>query len=129
MKKLNLPDCPHCRTELGYLDAFFTKNKTCHKCSNCGRKSKVKVRDEVFRFFMVAEIAAIIAFVFSVIMGGRYCLLGLAVILLCSFIFYGLTPFTVVLSKKNCTEDFDNNDESMKNSKTGMDTDTEIYSN
>ena len=129
MKNLNLPDCPYCRTELGYLDAFFSKNKSNHRCTNCGRISNVKVRPAVFRFFIVAEIVTIIAFVFAVIMGGGYCLLGLAIILLCSLVFYGFTPFTVALVKRRGSEDFGNQDEVLSKNKTGMDTDTEIYSN
>ena len=129
MKNLNLPDCPYCRTEVGYLDAFLSKNKSTHSCTNCGRISNVKVRPLVFRFFIVAEIATIIAFIFAVIMGGGYCLFGLAVVLMCSLVFYGFTPFTVVLAKRHCSEEFESHDETLSKSKTGQDTDTEIYSN
>ena len=130
MKNLNLPDCPYCRSEAGYLDAFFAKNKESHKCTGCGRVSRVGINTGIFGFFIVTQIISIIAFIFSVIMGGRYCLFGIGVITLCSLMFYGLSPYMVRFSRWRSRDTEKQNDEIKTNENySGSDGEKEIYSN
>ena len=130
MKKFNLPDCPYCRSEVGYFDSFLSKNKETHRCSNCGRVSKVRINTDIFRFFIVTQIISIIVFIFAVIMGGRYCLFGLAVVILCSIGFYAVSPFMVKLLRN--TSDSDEGSKKTKkvsDQRSGTDNEKEIYSN
>lgn len=130
MKKFNLPDCPYCRSEAGYFDSFLAKNRETHRCSNCGRVSKVRINTDIFRFFIIAQIISIIVFVFAVIMGGRYCLFGLAVVILCSAVFYAVSPFMVKFLRSSYKSD-DSGGQTGKSSerRSGMDNEKEIYSN
>lgn len=130
MKKFNLPDCPYCRSEASYFDSFLAKNKETHRCSNCGRVSKVRINTDIFRFFIITQIISIIVFIFSIIMGGRYCLFGLATVILCSFAFYVISPFMVKFLRGS----YQNTEECepvkrVPDKRSGLDNDKEIYSN
>ena len=130
MKDLNLPDCPYCRSEASYFDSFLAKNKETHRCANCGRTSKVKVNTDIFRFFIITQVISIIVFIFSVIMGGRYCLFGLAVIILCALAFYIISPFKVRFSKWHSEENEHEEVEFMTHEdRAGSDNEKEIFSN
>ena len=130
MKNLNLPDCPYCRSEAGYFDSFIAKNKEAHRCTNCGRVSKVRINTDIFRFFIIAQIISIIVFIFAVIMGGRYCLFGLAVVILCSLVFYGLSPYMVKFSKWRARDtEQDDTETEIGENRSGSDSEKEIYSN
>ena len=130
MKKFNLPDCPYCRSEAGYFDSFLAKNNETHRCSNCGRVSKVRINTDIFRFFIVTQIISIIVFIFAVIMGGRYCLFGLITVILCSLAFYMVSPFMVIFLRSSCKSD-NSGEQTEKSSeyRSGTDNDKEIYSN
>ncbi len=130
MKKFNLPDCPYCRSEAGYFDSFLAKNRESHRCVNCGRVSRVGVNTDIFRFFITTQIISIIVFVFSVIMGGRYCLFGLTVVILCSLAFYGLSPYMVRFSRWRARDtEQEEADTPPRENCSGFDNDKEIYSN
>lgn len=130
MKNLNLPDCPYCRSEAGYFDSFLAKNKESHRCTNCGRTSRVRVNTDIFRFFITTQIISIIVFIFAVIMGGGYCLFGLAVVILCSLAFYGLSPYMVKFSKWRVRDsEHENTETKTYENRSGSDNEKEIYSN
>ncbi|MDO4199152.1 MAG: hypothetical protein Q4D57_00085 [Clostridia bacterium] len=130
MKKFNLPDCPYCRSEAGYFDSFIAKNKEAHRCTNCGRVSKVGINTDIFRLFIITQIISIIAFVFAVIMGGRYCLFGLAVVVLCAIVFYAVSPFMVKFSKWRSRDTVPEEVEIQTHKNhSGPDSNKEIYSN
>lgn len=130
MKKFNLPDCPYCRSEASYFDSFLTKNKETHKCANCGRTSRVRINTDIFRFFIVTQIISIIVFIFSIIMGGRYCLFGLAVVILCSLAFYMISPFMVKFLRGGYQgEEEHEKVKGVAEQRAGMDNEKEIYSN
>lgn len=130
MKKFNLPDCPYCRSEASYFDSFLAKNKETHRCAACGRTSRVRVNTGIFRFFIVSQIISIIVFIFSIIMGGRYCLFGLATVILCSSAFYVISPFMVkFLRGSHQSAEEHESIKGVSDKRSGIDNDKEIYSN
>lgn len=129
IKKLYLPNCPYCEAEVGYFDAFLSKNRQSHKCANCGRRSAVKIRSSIYRLFVLVLITVTIAFIFTIFMGGQFCLMGLALILVATTIFYVFTPFSVELAKLQCGPPSQSRENSTGYNKTQKDSSNEIYSN
>lgn len=131
--KLNLPVCPYCRAEVGYLEAFTVKNKSSHKCSNCNSTTEVSLTSIMFKSLEVVEIISLIIAAIAIFKGGVYCLLGLIFITLIFISFYIFSPFMMRLNPVN----YDLTDEPKKvdkkksesDKRTGEDTSEEIFSN
>lgn len=131
--KLNLPVCPYCRAEAGYLEAFEAKNKSSYQCRKCGGISTVLLRSIMFKTLEIAEILSLIIAAIAIFQGGGYCLVGLIFITLIFVAFYIFSPFMFMLSPY----DFELEDEKGKHKKknievekqSGEDTNEEIFSN
>lgn len=131
INKLNLPVCPNCRAEVGYLEAFTAKNKSCYKCPNCQNISKVFLTSLMFKSLEITEIISLIVFAIVIFQGGGYCLLGLIFITLAFTVFYVLSPFMISLNP--IAYDFEEAKAGDENTESkeciGEDTSNEIFSN
>ncbi len=84
----------------------------------------------MYRNLVLAQIVSIIAFIITLILGGKYCLFGIAVIIIASLFFYGFSPFMIAMNKTKVNKHKENESLDLnKASKRGTDTETEIYSN
>ncbi len=78
------------------------------------------------------EFLSVIIFAISIFLGGKYCFLGLMVIVSLFSVFYAFSPFFVRFKRSNIKrKSKETQDEliSMTSKKSGKDTDTEIFSN
>lgn len=129
--RLNLPICPYCQTELGYIEAFTVKNKSSHKCTHCKNITEVSLKSIMFKSLEIIEILSLITAALAIFKGGVYCLLGLIFIVLIFISFYILSPFMMRLNpidystteKKQKIKDIESD------KRSGEDTSEEIFSN
>lgn len=79
------------------------------------------------------EFLSVIIFAISIFLGGKYCFLGLMVIVSLFGVFYAFSPFFVRFKRSNIKrkgkEEKQNEIIDMTSKKSGKDTDTEIFSN
>lgn len=129
INKLELPQCPYCGEKLLYPESFLIKNKTVYECKCCDYYSEVTIKPRAFKFLGIAEIVSLFVFLLAIVLGEKFCLIGIFLVLFIFTGFYVLSPFSIRLCKmkksriprKRSTE---NSYESENN-----DSDREIYSN
>lgn len=92
-----LPHCPYCGTKLFYVEALTAKNRSTFKCSCCKRKSEVTLDPLIFKLLGAVELMSLIIFVVVMFLGCKFCLIGLAFIILVFGIFYFASPLLVIL--------------------------------
>lgn len=131
--RLNLPICPYCQAEVGYLEAFTIKNKSSHRCTNCNSTTEVSLKSIMFKSLEIIEIISLIIAAIAIFKGGVYCLLGLIFITLIFISFYIFSPFMMRLNPI----DYYSSDKPKKiekkdiesDKRSGEDTSEEIFSN
>lgn len=92
-----LPYCPYCGTKLFYVEALTAKNRSKFKCPCCKRKSEVTLDPLIFKLLGAAELMSLIIFIIVMFLGCKFCLIGLAFIILVFGVFYFLSPLLILL--------------------------------
>ena len=99
INKLELPSCPYCGERLLYLESFLVKNKSAYECKCCDCFSEVVIKSRAFKLLLLSELASLIIFLLSVLVGGSFCLIGIFAVLFIFLGFYVFSPFSIKLCK------------------------------
>lgn len=104
MRIFYLPSCPYCGIRLGKSESFVVKNKSLYKCFNCEKVSEVSLKNGAYRIIFPVQVFAVSIFVTAVLLGDGLVLLGLALIILDFILFYGISPYLIILKRAKVEE-------------------------
>lgn len=92
-----LPKCPYCGIKIGKTESFVIKNKPLYKCFNCENVSEVSLKNGAYGIIFPVQFIAVVAFIAAVLLGNSFLLFGLVFIISTYVLFYGLSPYLIVL--------------------------------